>query len=66
MDHMLSGSFSTLNFSITFAQFPSIFLLYAKGNVSFILPPAFGNMKAKPSGIIFFLTQCLSITLGGF
>lgn len=59
MDHMLSESFNTLNFSITSARFPSIFLLYAKGNLSFIvastLPPAFVNMKAKLSGIFFFI-----------
>lgn len=58
MDHMLSGSFNTLDFSGTFAQFPSVFLLYAKGNLSFILasavPPAFVNMKAKLSGFFFF------------
>lgn len=59
MDHMLSGSFNTLNFSITSAQFPSIFLLYAKGNLSFILasalPPTFVNMKAKLSEIFFII-----------
>lgn len=59
MDHMLSGSFNILNFSVTSAQFPSIFLLYAKGYLSFTLasalPPAFVNMKAKLSGVSFFM-----------
>lgn len=63
MDHMLSV-FQCSNFSITSAQFPSIFLLYAKGNLSFILasalPSAFVNMKAKLSVIFFLHTMSIN------
>lgn len=56
--------FQCSNFSITSAQFPSIFLLYAKGNLSFILAPAlpsaFVNTKENCHWFFFF-KQCPSI-----